>query len=100
MCGAAADPSIRRRRPGRQAAEEGLALRDLGERDVLVRLVRLLDRAGAADDGRDAGLLEQPGLGAEGDLAAALAPASALASCVISASPRVVEAGNSRAAAS
>ena len=48
--------------------EERLAARDLVERDELVRLVRLLDRARPADDRRDAGLLEEPRLGRVGDL--------------------------------
>ena len=51
---------------------EILALRDLVERDEFVGLVRLLDRAGTADDGRDAGLLEEPAFGAEADLARAV----------------------------
>ena len=38
-----------------QASQKGFALGDLIEVDELVGLVRLLDGAGAADDGRDAG---------------------------------------------
>ena len=45
-----------------QALEEGLAGGDLGDRDELVRLVRLVDAAGAADDSGNADLLlEQAG---------------------------------------
>ena len=42
------------------------------ELDKLIRLVRLLDRARAAHHGGDADALEQPGLGAVGDLAHAV----------------------------
>ncbi len=54
---------------GPAAAEEPLALPDLVERDELVGLVRLLDRAGPQIDGRDARLLVKPALGGEADLA-------------------------------
>src|SRR5438445_8002555 len=47
-----------------QAQHERVALRDLLEADEFIRAMRLLDAAGAANHGRNAGLLEQPGLGA------------------------------------
>lgn len=47
--------------------QELLAARQLLQRHVLVGLVRLIDAAGAAHHGRDAGVLEDAGLGAEGD---------------------------------
>src|SRR3954470_16547501 len=50
----------------RETAHEGFAGGEVFERDVLVRLMRLVDRARAADDGGDAGALEAPGLGREG----------------------------------
>src|SRR5271156_96132 len=50
------------RRPLRQPAEKRHALRELVDRQELVRLVRLVDRAGSADHGRQAGALEMPGL--------------------------------------
>src|SRR6185312_7634042 len=51
-----------------QPLQERLAAGDLVERDELVGFVRLVDRAGAADDRRDAGGGEEAALGAESDL--------------------------------
>src|SRR6478752_816516 len=45
-----------------EVGEEGVAALDLLDRDELVRRVGLRDVAGAADDGRDAGALEEAGL--------------------------------------
>ena len=55
-----------------QAIEEPLALSHLVESDQFIRLVCLLDRAGAANDGRDAGLLEQTAFRGEAHLAGAI----------------------------
>src|ERR1700722_17515399 len=66
------------RGPGEEAAQEVLALLHLVEGDELVGLVRLLDRAGAADHGRDAGLLVEPALGGEADFAKTVGAAEAL----------------------
>src|SRR6056297_640755 len=50
-----------------EALHEGLTGLELGDLDVFVRLMRLLDGAGAADHGGIAGLLELSGLGRVGD---------------------------------
>src|SRR5271163_3977178 len=50
------------RRVLRQPAEKPQTIRELVDRQELVRLVRLVDRAGSADHGRQAGALEMPGL--------------------------------------
>src|SRR3546814_16887301 len=49
-----------------QAIHETLAEGHLFQGDELVGLVRLVDRAGAADHGGNAVMVEQAGLGAEG----------------------------------
>src|ERR1700752_3505013 len=56
---------------------EPAALLKLGDRDPLVGLVRLIDIAWPAHHGRDAGLREQPTLGAVGDLAVVVAAGQA-----------------------
>src|SRR5689334_24281109 len=56
-----------------QSVEKHAAFLELADRDELVGLVRLIDRARADDDGRNAGLREQPAFGAIGDLAVAVA---------------------------
>ena len=50
-----------------ECKQEALGSGELLERHVFVGLVRLRDVARAADDGRDAGALEEPRLGAERD---------------------------------
>ena len=57
-----------------QPVEKHAAFLQLGDCNELVGLVRLIDRAGADDDGRHAGVREQPGFGAVGDLAVTVAP--------------------------
>src|SRR3546814_14459367 len=56
-----------------QAIHETLAEGHLFQGDELVGLVRLVDRAGAATDRRNAAVVEQPGIGAEGDHPGAIA---------------------------
>src|SRR5262249_61665541 len=51
-----------------QPVHEAFAESELIEAHPFVRLVGLVDAAGAADDRRDARLVEQAGLRAEGDL--------------------------------
>src|SRR6266403_5553657 len=52
-----------------QPAHEGFAEGNLFDLDIFVGLMGLGNIAGAADDGRYARFLKQPGFGAEGDLA-------------------------------
>ena len=59
---------------GHQLAHERLALPEFGCLDPLVRLVGLLDGAGAADDGRDSDLLEEARLGAVADRMGGIRP--------------------------
>src|SRR5437899_2708685 len=54
-----------------EAIEKLAALAEFGDCDELVGLVRLVDRARSDHHGRDAGRIEQAGLGAKGDLAVA-----------------------------
>jgi len=58
----------------REIAHEGSAGIDLLERDEFIRLVRLIDRAGAAKDGREMRSLEMAGLAAVGDGNRAVSP--------------------------
>ena len=50
---------------GREAPQKGFACGEVRERDVFVRLVSLVDGAGAAHDGRDAGGLKPSRFGRE-----------------------------------
>src|SRR3546814_11102692 len=56
-----------------QAIHETLAEGQRLQGDERVGLVRLVDRAGTADDRRNAAVVEQAGLGAEGHLAGGIA---------------------------
>ena len=77
--------------PVDEPLQEDLAARHLLQRDELVGLVRLVDRAGADNHRRYAGGREQPALGAEGDLDGAIARQAQAASCVTSVIGRGVE---------
>src|SRR3546814_9344762 len=70
-CGSSAGTSGTQ--PLLQAIHETLAEGHLLQGDELVGLVRLVDRAGTADDRRNAAGVEPAGLGAEGHLASGLA---------------------------
>jgi len=67
-CGAALR-SLPRAHAVHEPPHEALALLDLLDRNELVGLVRLLDRAGSAHDGRDTRRLELRAFGAERHLA-------------------------------
>src|SRR5690606_33911280 len=79
-----------------QSLHEALAERDLLQGDELVRLVRLVDRTGAADHCRNAGLGNQAGLGAEGDLGGAVGPGQRLGQLHDLVPARRVEPGEGR----
>src|SRR5438094_8174406 len=79
-----------------QPVDERAALLELAHRDELVRLVRLLDRAGADHDRRDAGGRKKPRLGAVGDLAVRVAAAELLGERHHVVRGRRVEAGEAR----
>ena len=78
-----------------QAVDELAAFLQLGDRDELVGLVRLVDIARPAHHRRNAGLREQAALGAVGDLAVAVAAGELLVSSVTSAFSAVSRPANS-----